>query len=87
MVLDAHGWGDLQGELNRLSKTGDWGAMAAAIDDEMLDDVRGPGHPAEVAATIADRYGDVIDRVACNTPYAVAPETWAEVLDALSAYR
>ena len=25
VVLDAHGWGDLQPELNRLSKTGDWG--------------------------------------------------------------
>jgi probable F420-dependent oxidoreductase len=28
VVLDAHGWGDLQPELNRLSKTGDWATMA-----------------------------------------------------------
>ena len=25
VILDVHGWGDLQPELNRLSKTGDWG--------------------------------------------------------------
>ena len=87
VVLEAHGWGELQGELNRLSKTGDWGAMAAAIDDEMLDTFAVRGTPQEVAATIARRYGDVIDRVACNTPYAVAPATWAAVLDAFSAYR
>ncbi|MGZ8765619.1 MAG: LLM class F420-dependent oxidoreductase [Acidimicrobiia bacterium] len=87
VVLDAHGWGELQGELNRLSKAGDWGAMAAAIDDDMLTTFAVRGTPQEVAATIAQRYGDVIDRVACNTPYAVAPDTWAEVLDAFSAYR
>ena len=62
-------------------------AMAAAIDDEILDAFAVCGTPQEVAATIAGRYGDVVDRVACNTPYAVAPETWAEVLDAFSAYR
>jgi hypothetical protein len=87
VVLEAHGWGDLQGELNRLSKAGDWGAMAAAIDNEMLDTFAVIGPPKEIAATIAGRYGDVIDRVACNTPYGVAPDTWAEVLDGFSAYR
>ncbi len=37
VVLDAHGWGDLQPELNRLSKEGRWDVMASMIDDEMLD--------------------------------------------------
>jgi probable F420-dependent oxidoreductase len=87
VVLEAHGWGELQDELNRLSKVGDWGAMAAAIDDDMLATFAVCGTPQEVAATIALRYGDVIDRVACNTPYAVASDTWAAVLDAFSAYR
>jgi probable F420-dependent oxidoreductase len=87
VVLDAHGWGDLQTELNRLSKSGDWAAMAAAIDDEMLDTFAVRGTPQEVATEVNARYGDVIDRVACNTPYAVAPEVWTEVLDAFSAYR
>ena len=87
VVLDAHGWGDLQTELNRLSKTGDWSAMAAAIDDDVLSTFAVRGTPPQVARTIAQRYGDVIDRVAFNTPYAVAGDTWAEVLEAFSAYR
>ncbi len=87
VVLDAHGWGDLQTELNRLSKTGDWAAMAAAIDDEMLSTFAVRGTPQEVAATIAQRYGDVVDRVAFNTPYSVGADTWAAVLDAFSEYR
>ena len=37
VILDVHGWGDLQPELNRLSKTGDWATMSALITDEMVD--------------------------------------------------
>ena len=37
LVLDAHGWGELQPELNRLSKTGDWSTMASMITDEIVD--------------------------------------------------
>ncbi len=87
VVLEAHGWGDLQGELNRLSKVGDWGAMAAAIDDEMLATFAVRGTPKEIAATVAQRYGAMIDRVAFNTPYTVDPGIWPEVLDAFSGYR
>ena len=29
-VLEMHGWGDLQPELRRLSKAGEWGAMGDA---------------------------------------------------------
>ena len=36
-VLELHGWGDLQTELNTLSKRGSWDAMADLIDDEMLN--------------------------------------------------
>ena len=32
-VLDVHGWGDVQPELNRLSKQGDWATMAALYPD------------------------------------------------------
>jgi|GEM_PF-106792 len=35
-VLDLHGWGDLQAELNTLSKRGAWDDMANLIDDDML---------------------------------------------------
>ena len=44
VVLDAHGWGGLQPELNRLSKTGDWATMAAMITDEIVDTFVVSGH-------------------------------------------
>ncbi len=39
-VLELHGWGDLQGDLNRLSKEGRWEEMGTLIDDEILEHVR-----------------------------------------------
>ena len=36
-VLEHHGWGELQGELNALSKQGKWKEMGELIDDDMLD--------------------------------------------------
>ncbi len=44
-VLDAHGWGDLQPELNTLSKQGRWDEMGGLIDDEMLDTLAVRGEP------------------------------------------
>src|SRR6202789_464946 len=36
-VLELHGWGDLQSELNTLSKTGEWERMGQLIDDDVLN--------------------------------------------------
>ena len=36
-VLELHGWGDLQPELNTLSKRGEWVKMGELIDDDMLN--------------------------------------------------
>src|SRR5262249_23433679 len=43
VVLDAHGWGDLQPELNALSKRGQWNEMTGLISDEILETVAGGG--------------------------------------------
>jgi probable F420-dependent oxidoreductase len=80
VVLDAHGWGDLQPELNRLSKTGDWGTMGSLIDDEMLNTFAVVGPPGEVAAVMQARYEGLVDRIAFNAPYRSDPTAWAETL-------
>ena len=36
-VLELHGWGDLQDELNRMSKEGKWKEMGELITDDILD--------------------------------------------------
>ena len=80
VVLDAHGWGDLQPELNRLSKTGDWASMGSMIDDEMLNTFAVVGPPGEVATVMQARYEGLVDRIAFNAPYRSDPTAWAETL-------
>lgn len=67
-VLDAEGWGDLQPELNRLSKVGDLDAMLALITDEMVATLAVRGTPEECAAELDRRFGDVASRVCCYFP-------------------
>ncbi len=61
-VLDLHGWGDLQPELNRLSKAGKWDEMGTLITDDILNAFAVVGEPESVANAIRTRYGDLIDR-------------------------
>jgi hypothetical protein len=48
-VLDVHGWGGLQDELNTLSKQGKWVEMGNLIDDEILNTFAVVGEPESVA--------------------------------------
>jgi probable F420-dependent oxidoreductase len=79
-VLDLHGWGDLQDDLNRLSKEGKWVEMGELIDDEILDTFAIVAEPEQVAPMLHKRYGDVVDRVTFYAPYKSDPERWAKVL-------
>jgi probable F420-dependent oxidoreductase len=79
-VLELHGWGDLQTELNTLSKRGAWDQMAALIDDDVLDTFAVVGTLDEIAGKVLDRFGGVVDRFNFYAPPPVAPERWAEVL-------
>jgi probable F420-dependent oxidoreductase len=67
-VLELHGWGDLQPELNRLSKQGDWDEMGRQITDEILDAFAVIGPPEEIPALLLQRFGDVIDRISLYMP-------------------
>ncbi|MGE2721004.1 TIGR03617 family F420-dependent LLM class oxidoreductase [Mycolicibacterium celeriflavum] len=84
-VLDVHGWGDLQPELNAMSKQGRWQEMATLIDDEVLHTIAACGTPAEVAAHIRDRVAGVSDRVCLYQPGPIAVDALAEIVDALAA--
>jgi probable F420-dependent oxidoreductase len=80
-VLELHGWGDLQGELNRLSKQGDWVQMGELVDEEMLDTFAVSGEPEEIPAKLLARHGDIVDRVSFYAPYKSDPERWARVVE------
>jgi probable F420-dependent oxidoreductase len=84
-VLDIHGWGGLQDELNTLSKQGKWIEMGKLIDDEILNTFAVVGEPEQVAPELHRRYGDVIQRISFYAPYKTDPTRWSKVLADLKA--
>jgi hypothetical protein len=79
-VLDVHGWGELQPELNRLSKEGQWEEMGGLIGDELVDTFTVRGAPEEIAPQVLARYGGLVDRISFNAPYRIDPARWTKVL-------
>jgi probable F420-dependent oxidoreductase len=67
-VLDLHGWGALQDELNAMTKRGEWDRMPELIDDDVLHTFAVIGTPEGAVAEILRRYGDVATRVAIGVP-------------------
>jgi probable F420-dependent oxidoreductase len=82
-VLELHGWGELQSELNALSKQSEWGKMADAVDEEILRTFAIVAEPKDVAAAILARYGDLVDRVSFYAPYHIAEEDLATMVTGL----
>ena len=80
-VLELHGWGDLQTELNAMSKQGKWVEMGDLIDDEMLETFAVVGEPEAIGAEMQARYGDLVDRLSFYAPYQSDPDRWSAVLD------
>jgi probable F420-dependent oxidoreductase len=79
-VLELQGWGDLQTELNTLSKRGEWVKMGELIDDDVLDAFAIVSPIEQVAAKVKTRFGDVVDRFSFYAPYKIEPEIWRAVL-------
>jgi len=73
-VLELHGWGELQTELNMLSKQGEWVAMGERIDEEILEAFAVVAEPHKVASAIGERFGGVVDRLLCTFPFATEEE-------------
>jgi probable F420-dependent oxidoreductase len=82
-VLAAHGWQDLQPELNALSKQGRWDDMGGLIDDEILHTIAACGSPAEVARHIRDRVEGIADTVCLYQAAPLSLETLAAIVDEL----
>ena len=81
-VLDVEGWGDLQPELNRLSKQGEWATMSSLIDDDVMRTIAVVGTPEECGRQIVERFGPVSSRVCCYFPgYELPPGDLAALVD------
>jgi probable F420-dependent oxidoreductase len=83
-VLDSIGRGDLQDELNFMSKKGQWLEMAGRIDDDLLEQIAVVGYRGEVADKIRARCAGFADRVSLVAPFAPDANQWADIVEALN---
>jgi probable F420-dependent oxidoreductase len=83
-VLDAIGCGDLQGELNTMSKQGRWQEMGTLITDDMLHEFGVMGEPHEIAPQMLERYGSFVDRTSASFPVSDDAQR-AQIIQALRA--
>jgi len=84
-VLEVHGWGAMQDELNRLSKEGRWKEMGEVVTDDVLDAFAVVAEPEGVAAQLHQRFGDVVDRLSFYAPYQSDRDRWSKVIEDLRA--
>ena len=70
-VLDSIGAGELQGELNTMSKQGRWAEMGTLIDESMMREFAVIAEPEQIAAQMKARFGDIVDRT--SAAYAQLP--------------
>ena len=86
-VLDIHGWGELQPELNMLSKQGRWAEMGGLITDEVLHTIAACGTPAQIAGHIRERMAAAdggSGTVCLYQPGPIAVDVLAAIVDELA---
>ncbi|MEM9741993.1 MAG: TIGR03617 family F420-dependent LLM class oxidoreductase [Pseudomonadota bacterium] len=70
-VLESIDAGELQGELNTMSKQGRWEEMGELITPDILKEFAVVGEPQTIPNQITTRYGDLVDRT--SAAYANIP--------------
>jgi probable F420-dependent oxidoreductase len=84
VVLDHHGWGDIQPQLNRLSKEGRWLEMVGFITDDMLDAIGVSGTPGQVATRVRERH-DFADRMTMMLYNEADPDAVEDIVRGVKA--
>ncbi len=82
-VLEHHGWGDLQRELNTLARKGEWKAMGGLIDDEVLSAFAVIAPRSDLPAALGRWVGGLADRTSWTPPAGASPEETSETLTVL----
>lgn len=72
-VLEEHGWGELQTELQAMTREGKWREMGELITDEILDAFAVVGEIDQIAPILWKRYGDIISDIALASPVLGKP--------------
>jgi probable F420-dependent oxidoreductase len=82
-VLELHGWGGLQDELNAMSKQGRWAEMGDLIDDEILHTFAVVGAPEEAVRGLKERWDGILTRMSFYMPYGHDVDELAGLLQIL----
>ncbi|HSL00182.1 MAG TPA: TIGR03617 family F420-dependent LLM class oxidoreductase [Rubrobacteraceae bacterium] len=64
VVLEAHGWEEVGGELGGLAREKRWDEMPKLVTDEMLGAFAIEAPPDEIGGALRERYTGLVDRVA-----------------------
>jgi probable F420-dependent oxidoreductase len=84
-TLDLHGCGDLQPELNALSKQGAWGKMIELVPDDLLETVAVVGPRDEIAQRLLDRTTGICDHIGLVNSRNPDPAQFADIVAAVHA--
>ena len=83
-VLESVGAGELQADLNTMSKQGRWQEMGELITPDLLQEFAVIGEPQSLPDQIINRYGDIVDRT--SAAYAhIGKADRANIIEKLSA--
>ncbi len=83
-MLESIGVGDLEGELNAMSKQGRWQEMGTLITDEIVGEFAVVGEPDSIAPEMLRRYASFTDRTSASFPVA-DPDRRRDIITALRA--
>jgi probable F420-dependent oxidoreductase len=84
VILDCHGWGDLQPVLQQMTRENRWDLMTELVSDEMLNTFAVVGHTSEIADKIRKKVGSQATRISLVTPYTTDQSRFASVVEQLS---
>jgi len=85
-VLELHGWGELQSELNELARAGRWQQMGELIDDEMLGTFAVVAPVDELAVAYAEWVRPLADRTSFAPPAELDADLKRELIAATRAH-
>jgi len=84
-ILDHHGIGALQEELNELVRQGRFDELARVLDDTTLRHFAVVAPPERVAPELVARFGALVNRLSLTTPYPIEAEVTDQILAEVKA--
>ena len=85
-ILESAGYGELQPELQALSRAGRWQEMGGLIEDSLLDQIAVTGTPEQMPSLVRARFGTRFDRVSSYHGWQIADrDRLSAILEAFRA--